>query len=83
MSIPNAIYLILAVAAIVIFMYVILPKLNVNANTGKIGRAIVFLGIMIYLGIDFYLKEKYWYLLVLGLGTIGFLLMLKDSKPKA
>jgi hypothetical protein len=83
MSISYAIYLALAIAAIVIFMYVILPKLKVTANAGKIGRAIIFLGVMIYLGVDFYLKEKYWYLLVLGLGTVGFLLMLKDSKPKA
>jgi hypothetical protein len=37
---------------------------------------------MIWLGIDFYLKEKYWYIIFLLLGTAAFLLMLKDSKQK-
>jgi len=76
------VYLLLAVLAIVVFMKVILPKLNLNVNQGKLLRAILFLGMMIWLGIDFYLKEKYWYVLFLTLGSVGFLLMLKDSKQK-
>jgi hypothetical protein len=76
------VYLLLAVAAIVVFMKVILPKLNLNVNQGKVLRAILFLGMMIWLGIDFYLKEKYWYILFLALGTIAFLMMLKDSRKK-
>jgi hypothetical protein len=76
------VYLILAVVAIVVFMKIILPKLNLNINQGKILRAILFLGMMIWLGIDFYLKEKYWYIIFLLLGTAAFLLMLKDSKQK-
>ena len=76
------VYLILAVVAIVVFMKIILPKLNLNINQGKIPRAILFLGMMIWLGIDFYLKEKYWYIIFLLLGTAAFLLMLKDSKQK-
>lgn len=76
------VYLLLAVSAIVVFMKVILPKLNLNINQGKILRAILFLGMMIWLGIDFYLKEKYWYILFLVLGTLAFLMMLKDSKKK-
>jgi|688.fasta_scaffold2693476_1 hypothetical protein len=75
-------YLLLAVLAIVVFMKVILPRLNLNVNQGKLLRAILFLGMMIWLGIDFYLKEKYWYILFLVLGSVGFLLMLKDSKQK-
>lgn len=75
-------YLLLAVVAIVVFMKVILPRLNLNVNQGKVFRAILFLGMMIWLGIDFYLKEKYWYILFLTFGSIGFLLMLKDSKQK-
>jgi hypothetical protein len=76
------VYLLLVVVAIVVFMKIILPKLNLNINQGKILRAILFLGMMIWLGIDFYLKEKYWYILFLVLGTVAFLMMLKDSKRK-
>ena len=76
------VYLLLVVVAIVVFMKIILPKLNLNINQGKILRAILFLGMMIWLGIDFYLKEKYWYILFLVLGTVAFLMMLKDSKKK-
>lgn len=76
------VYLLLAVAAVVVFMKVILPKLNLNINQGKILRAILFLGMMIWLGIDFYLKEKYWYILFLVLGSVAFLMMLKDSRKK-
>jgi len=76
------VYLLLAVLAIVVFMKVILPKLNLNVNQGKLLRAILFLGMMIWLGIDFYQKEKYWYVLFLALGSVGFLLMLKDSRQK-
>lgn len=76
------VYLLLAVLAIVVFMKVILPKLNLNVNQGKLLRAIFFLGMMIWLGIDFYLKEKYWYILFLVLGTAAFLMMLKESKQK-
>lgn len=76
------VYLLLAVVAIVVFMKIILPKLNLNINQGKILRAILFLGMMIWLGIDFYLKEKYWYILFLVLGSVAFLMMLKDSRKK-
>lgn len=76
------VYLLLVVVAIVVFMKIILPKLNLNINQGKILRAILFLGMMIWLGIDFYLKEKYWYILFLVLGSVAFLVMLKDSKRK-
>lgn len=76
------VYLLLAVAAIVVFMKVILPKLNLNINQGKMLRGILFLGMMIWLGIDFYTKEKYWYILFLAFGSVAFMLMLKDSKPK-
>ena len=51
-------YLLLAVLAIVVFMKVVLPKLSLNVNQGKLLRAILFLGMMIWLGIDFYLKTK-------------------------
>lgn len=76
------IILLAAVAAIVVFMYVILPMLKLNVNTGKLFRALVFLVVIIFLGIDFYQKEKYWYFIPLALGCIGFLYMLKTSNPK-
>jgi hypothetical protein len=76
------VYLLLAVVAIVVFMKVVLPKLNLNVNQGKLLRLVLFFGMMIWLGIDFYLKGKYLYLIVIAIGSIGFLLMLKDSKRK-
>ena len=59
MNNEKLIYMLLAVAAILVFVRVILPKLNLGVNSGKIFRAIVFFGMMVFLTIDFYQKEKY------------------------
>jgi hypothetical protein len=83
MSLEKGTYLVLVIAAIVVFMYGILPKLNISDNKSKIGKAIIFLSVIVWLVVDFYLKEKYWYILFLGLGSIGFLVMLKDSQNRS
>lgn len=82
MSTEKIIMLLGGVVAIILFMYVILPKLKLNINQGKALRLALFAGIIVALGIDFYQKEKYWYMLVLLLGSIGFGVMLYDSKGK-
>jgi hypothetical protein len=76
------VYLLLAVVAVVVFMKVVLPKLNLNVNQGKLLRLVLFFCMMLWLGIDFYQKGKYLYLLIIAIGSVGFLLMLKDSKRK-
>lgn len=78
----KAIFLVSAVFAIVIFMYVILPQLRLKVNQGKLLRALIFSVIVIVLAIDFIEKEKYWYLVILTLGSLGFGIMLYDSKKK-
>ena len=76
------IILLVVVTLVVVFMYVILPKLKLGLNQGKIFRAAIFCGILVWLGFDFYMKEKYWYLLILALGAFGFFSMLISSKQK-
>ncbi|MCZ2140649.1 MAG: hypothetical protein LC096_04580 [Bacteroidia bacterium] len=63
-------------------MYVILPQLRLKVNQGKLLRALIFSVIVIVLAIDFIEKEKYWYLVILTLGSLGFGIMLYDSKKK-
>lgn len=79
---PKLIWLLLAVAAIVVFFYVVLPKLNLGHKSALIFRSVIFAAMMIYLGVDFIQKEKYAYLAVLAIGTIGFVLMVSNTKPK-
>lgn len=76
------IWLLLAVVIIVIFFYVVLPKLNLGHKSGIIFRTILFGAMMSYLAYDFIQKEKYSYLIVIVLGTIGFVLMVTNMKSK-
>lgn len=76
------IYLILAVAAIVVFMYVVLPRLKLTQLNGKLFRLILFIVMMLVLLVDLFRKEMYLYMFIAGIGSIGFLVMLKDSKGK-
>ncbi len=82
MSTDKLIMLLGGVVGVVLFMYVILPKLKLNLNQGKALRAAIFAGIIIALAIDFIQKERYWYLVILALGSIGFGVMLYDSRRK-
>lgn len=82
MTIERSIYLILAVVAIIVFMYVVLPRIKLNQSNGKLIRLILFVVMMLVLLVDLFRKEMYLYMLVVSIGSIGFLLMLKDSKKK-
>ncbi len=82
MSTTQALILIGAILVAIIFYYVILPKLNLSKQSGKIVRAALFFVMMGYLAYDFYLKEKYGYIAVLVAGSIAFVLMLNAKKKE-
>lgn len=75
-------WLLLAVIIIVIFFYAVLTKLKLGHKSGIIFRSILFGTMMSYLSYDFVQKEKYSYLIVIVLGTIGFVLMVTNMKSK-
>ncbi|MCU0423145.1 MAG: hypothetical protein MUC81_10065 [Bacteroidia bacterium] len=68
---------------IILFIYKILPALKLKGDVSKWIKGVLFIGMMTYLSVDFIMKEKYTYLIVIVLGSIGFLWMLKESKPKS
>ncbi|MFN6359137.1 MAG: hypothetical protein ACK4XL_09910 [Bacteroidota bacterium] len=76
------VWLTLAVVIIVIFFYMVLPKLNLGHKSGIMFRTIIFGAMMSYLTYDFIQKEKYSYLIVIVLGIIGFVLMVTNMKSK-
>ncbi|MFN5544068.1 MAG: hypothetical protein ACK49O_02510 [Bacteroidota bacterium] len=76
------VWLTLAVVIIVIFFYLVLPKLNLGHKSGIMFRTIIFGAMMSYLTYDFIQKEKYSYLIVIVLGIIGFVLMVTNMKSK-
>jgi hypothetical protein len=54
-------------------MYGILPRLSSQyPNAGVWFRIFIFTGIALYLGVDFYHKQKYGYIFVLILGSFAF-----------
>lgn len=76
------VWLTLAVVIIVIFFYLVLPKLNLGHKSGIMFRTIIFGAMMSYLTYDFIQKEKYSYLIAIVLGIIGFVLMVTNMKSK-
>ena len=82
MEISKAILLAGSVLVIVLFFYVVLPKLNLKHQSNIIFKGLLFFGMMGYLAFDFYIKEKYWYILVLAGGSVAFLMLLFARKSK-
>lgn len=74
--------LVLAVATIVAFFYLILPKLNLRVETGKWIRGILFSGVILYLAYDFYLKGKYAWIAILAAGSVSFFMLLTAKKKE-
>ncbi|MCA0426339.1 MAG: hypothetical protein LCH37_02800 [Bacteroidetes bacterium] len=71
-----------AIAALVFVMYKLVPRLSKSYSQEKLIKLLLFLVAAGYLAIDFYLKEKYMYLFILGLGSFGFISLLKAAKRK-
>ncbi|MFN4972873.1 MAG: hypothetical protein ACK45I_08105 [Bacteroidota bacterium] len=73
MSSLSIVLLLLVLIGIVLFMYGVLPRLTTQyPNAGVWFRILIFTGIAVYLGADFYSKQKYGYIFVLLLGSIAF-----------
>jgi hypothetical protein len=70
MSYEKIIYLGLAMLAVVLIIYMLLPRLK--GDTPNMIRSVLFFGALIFLGVDFYNKGKYWYIAVLALGAMAF-----------
>jgi hypothetical protein len=82
MEVSKAILLAGSVLVIVLFFYVVLPKLNLKHQSNIIFKGLLFFGMMGYLAYDFYMKEKYWYILVLAVGSVAFLMLLFARKSE-
>lgn len=80
MSYEKVIYLGLAMLVVVLIIYVLIPRLK--GNTQLITRAVIFFGAILFLAVDFYLKEKYSYMIALALGSIGFIAYIKMNGSK-
>ncbi|MES2778727.1 MAG: hypothetical protein V4651_02415 [Bacteroidota bacterium] len=80
MDINNILLLAGAILIGVLFYYLILPRLNQKKRLNTIIKAVLFFGMMGYLAYDFYLKEKYWFILVLAGGSVAFLVLLFTRK---
>jgi hypothetical protein len=73
MSTIQVILILLLLGAILVFMYVILPRIgDASSKSGKLVRAILFLIVVGYLSYDFYIKGKYAFLAVLVIGSLAF-----------
>lgn len=75
MSAEKIIYLALAMMAVVLVIYLLLPRLK--GNTPMIVRTVLFFAAILFLGVDFYQKGKFLYIGVLALGSIGFATYIK------
>jgi hypothetical protein len=82
METSKVLWLVGVVVLVILFFYVVLPKLNLNHKSGMIFRGILFFSMMGYLAYDFYMKEKYWYILVLVAGSIAFVMLLFAKKSE-
>lgn len=80
MSYEKVIYLGLAMLAVVLIIYVLLPKFK--GNTPLIFRTVLFFAAMLFLAYDFYMKGKYLYMIALGLGSIAFIAYLRMYSNK-
>lgn len=65
-----------------LMIYVVLPKLFKNYSTEKGLKLALFLGMMLYLSIDFYKQEKYGYIAFFAVGSIIFSYLTLIAKRK-
>ncbi|MBC7382995.1 MAG: hypothetical protein H7296_08365 [Bacteroidia bacterium] len=65
-----------------LMVYVILPRISKNYNTEKGIKLLIFYGMMGYLSYDFFIKEKYMYMLFFVLGSAAFTYLVYTAKRK-
>ncbi len=65
-----------------LMIYVVLPKLFKNYSTEKGLKLALFLGMMLYLSVDFYKQEKYGYIAFFVVGAIVFTYLTLIAKRK-
>jgi energy-converting hydrogenase Eha subunit A len=62
---------------IVVFMYMVLPRIgDAQSKSGKWTRLILFTIVVGYLALDFYSKGKFGFLIIIALGSIAFIFAL-------
>ena len=76
------IVLIVAAFVIAILVYFLLRKSDIKVQQKKWIRILLYGCIVSYLAIDFYSKQKYGLLFVLGLGSVAFVYMILNSDKK-
>ena len=76
-------YFFAAVVALLLFFYFVSPRMRLISYRSNINRSIIFFGMMAFLAYDFYVKEKYSFIVILLLGSFGFVYFLLKSKKKS
>jgi hypothetical protein len=73
----------IGVAAIVaVFYFFLLPRFKMEQRSGILFRAILFFAMIGYLAYDFYMREKYGYIIMLAAGSIAFIFVLRSYRKK-
>ncbi len=70
------------IVAGILLVYLVLPKLFKNYQTEKGIKLLIFYAMMGYLSYDFYLKEKYLYILFFAIGAAVFTYLVVIAKRK-
>ena len=79
----NNIYIIIGLIALaLVVVYLVLPRLFKNYSTEKGIKLALIYGMMLYLSYDFYLQEKYYYILffTVGAGLYTYLTVIAKRK---
>lgn len=80
----NWIWMLAAIGAIVLIVYVLLPKLfKHNYNQEKIIKIVLAVAALGYLAYDNFLKEKYLFAGIMVLGAVLFSYLISISKRKS
>lgn len=82
MSEFSPVILIILAVAVALALFYILSKTSLNNRTRNWIRGLLFVAMMSFLSYDFYRQGKYGLIIVIALGSIGFVVMLLKNKPR-
>lgn len=69
-----------ALISIVVFMYIVLPRIsNRFPLAGDWLRIVIFFSMMIYFSWDFYHKQKYFMLILIVVASIAFIYAMRQK----